>query len=63
MRARSLEILRGALDGGLDLRRRRRGATRLQQQADAQAFELRGLDDPIKLLVFEARIVADIGQR
>src|SRR6202453_4547359 len=54
--ARRLEILRGALDGGLDFRRRRRAAAGLQQQADAQAFELRGLDDPIKLLVLETRI-------
>ena len=35
MGARSLEILRGALDGGGDFGRRRNTATGLQQQTNA----------------------------
>ena len=63
MRARGLEILRGALDGGGDFGRRRNAAARLHHQADPQALERRRLDDPVELLGFEARIVAHIGQR
>ena len=63
MRARGLEILSGAVDGGGDFGCRRNAATRLHHEADAQAPERGRLDDPVKLLVFEARIIANIRQR
>ena len=52
MRARDLEISRGALNRGLDLGRGRGAAARFKQQAKLQALERGRLDRPIHFLIF-----------
>ena len=63
MRAGRLEVARRALDRGADL-----GVGGTPQPASSirpmlEALERRGLDRPVELLVFEARIVAHVRQR